>query len=1170
MIRRISTILILTTLLFALIAMTAFAAKSPNERQNNKVAIKIADYAFPDEYNYYPSSGEETRVSLDKTKSPAAGFGYKLGETHYEWQHNSTMGRQLIWGSDTECPWTLHADWMYLPSGLLVDRQILYNAWDGSAGVEIGIFDQFQGGGDYAGYPSIAVTGDNRAVVAAHNDVGTTGKYAIQAWWQFGCNQSLFSYTVALPDSLDECGNTALDLPGDDDYVWPKIAIQSPPDGEMVTHLIGSVFGGGSGQQAFGYFQKVGDNAGGDWTFGCAIDTIGNGESYDLSTGTEGEIGIVWQARLAEAGCDTCSENASSGDIGYDRLNGDLYMQVNRNYGRGILGAPYQPDAGQPNPNWWENRVNITRHVGDEQTGRNGFRPYSDLSAVFTTDNILHVAYIGMIWEYPDFGTYRCRLFHWSEDLGFDVDGIPNIRTVASAQWEVNICNPGAFKNNMAKMSISECDGKLYVMWVEYNSPNTTGNENHDDCAFRAFEEGGGDFSGAANGDLFVSVSADLGLTWDFPRNLTDTYGGPTGNPNGACDPGGTAGPCPAENWPSMTPYGTNYAVTMPDPSNLVDIDENPPYGGSYYLDVSYLDDIDPGGAVMDEGGWYNTDLLWIRFPCVEPVSAAGFVMGPTNFDYPSCVKHCEVEPVDVTVENTGNDGMTMTVFVEEDPSAFSGWLTATGFPSSIPSGFGNVATGSVNINAGGAICAEGTVVHVTGRVLFDHNAPTDVDTFFVDLIVADTCVLPSWDTIATNCTELIVGTNGNAGNGGAPGGKNLDYVDEGVGEWLAANAAAAPDVYLYDAGTIAGSFSDDDTMMYWGMFQVTIADNSAMLPLHDTTALARIPAHFTEVFADGFYTGLYTNGDSTLGFEAKWYANTDDAYSCGFVVKETKVYSLDGAAHDGLVLGEACDWDVPSDSSSSDNTSGTGGDLTPTISNLMYQQGTEWEDYNDTGSTGEDENGGWDETERYGAMYFLRGYSYDSEGKQTNIQTDPYGMYSASNAKYVYPYELGFNVDSLFKNHAQSGQTVSDSVDTDLHMGMTFLFQYNLAAGDTLYFYTAYLTNMNATVPTASGGVGIAQIAVDAMGFFETYLMHEEGCCVSPGDANHDGGVDISDLTYYVDYMFGGGPEPVCPEEFDNNNDCALDISDLTYYVDYMFGGGPDPEECMNCPGLH
>ena len=731
MIRRISTILILTTLLFALIAMTAFAAKSPNERQNNRAAIKIADYAFPDEYNYYPSSGEETRVSLDNTKSPAAGFGYKLGETHYEWQHNSTMGRQLIWGSDPACPWTLHADWMYLPSGVLVDRQILYNGWEGSAGAEIGIFDQFQGGGDYAGYPSIAVTGDNRAVVAAHNDVGTTGKYSITAWWQFGCNQSLFSYVAALPDALDECGNTALDDPGNDDYVWPKVAIQSPPDGDMVTHLIGSVFGGGSGQQAFGYFQKVGDNAGGTWTFGCAIDTIGNGESYDLSTGTDGEIGIVWQARLPEAGCDTCSENATSGDIGYDRLNGDLYMQVNRNYGRGILGTPYQPDAGQPNPNYWENRVNITRHVGDEMTGRNGFRPYSDLSAVFTTDNNLHVAYIGMVWEYPDFGTYRCRLFHWSEDLGFDVDGIPNIRTVASAQWEVNICNPGAFKENMAKMSISECDGKLYVMWVEYNSPNTTGNENHDDCAFRAFEEGGGDFGGAANGDLFISVSGDLGLTWDFPRNLTDTYGGPTGNPNGACDPAGTAGPCPAENWPSMTPYGSDYAVSLPDPANVVDIDENPPYSGSYYLDITYMDDIDPGGAIQEEGEWYNTDLLWIRIPCVEPVSAPGFVMSPTDFDYPSCVEHCETEVVEVTVENTGNDGMTMSVTPEEDASAYSGWLTVDGFPGTVPSGFGNLVTGDININAGGTICADGTVAHVTGRVLFDHNAPGDVDTFF-------------------------------------------------------------------------------------------------------------------------------------------------------------------------------------------------------------------------------------------------------------------------------------------------------------------------------------------------------------------------------------------------------------------------------------------------------
>ncbi|MFC1525041.1 dockerin type I domain-containing protein [Planctomycetota bacterium] len=61
------------------------------------------------------------------------------------------------------------------------------------------------------------------------------------------------------------------------------------------------------------------------------------------------------------------------------------------------------------------------------------------------------------------------------------------------------------------------------------------------------------------------------------------------------------------------------------------------------------------------------------------------------------------------------------------------------------------------------------------------------------------------------------------------------------------------------------------------------------------------------------------------------------------------------------------------------------------------------------------------------------------------------------------------------------------------------------------------------------------------------------------PGDVNGDGVLDISDLTYLVDYMFGGGPEPI--GDADMQNDGAWDISDLTYFVDYMFGGGPAPE---------
>jgi hypothetical protein len=80
----------------------------------------------------------------------------------------------------------------------------------------------------------------------------------------------------------------------------------------------------------------------------------------------------------------------------------------------------------------------------------------------------------------------------------------------------------------------------------------------------------------------------------------------------------------------------------------------------------------------------------------------------------------------------------------------------------------------------------------------------------------------------------------------------------------------------------------------------------------------------------------------------------------------------------------------------------------------------------------------------------------------------------------------------------------------------------------------------------------------LDFGGYFAT-----TGCCRLRGDNNHDGVQDISDLTFMVDYLFGGGPAPYCLDEGDCNTSGGIDISDLTYYVDYMFGGGPVPDPC-------
>jgi hypothetical protein len=65
-------------------------------------------------------------------------------------------------------------------------------------------------------------------------------------------------------------------------------------------------------------------------------------------------------------------------------------------------------------------------------------------------------------------------------------------------------------------------------------------------------------------------------------------------------------------------------------------------------------------------------------------------------------------------------------------------------------------------------------------------------------------------------------------------------------------------------------------------------------------------------------------------------------------------------------------------------------------------------------------------------------------------------------------------------------------------------------------------------------------------------------------GDAGQN--VDISDLIYLVEYMFGSGPAPDPFLSGDVNCDGTVDISDVIAMVDYMFGVGAAicPNNCM------
>lgn len=84
------------------------------------------------------------------------------------------------------------------------------------------------------------------------------------------------------------------------------------------------------------------------------------------------------------------------------------------------------------------------------------------------------------------------------------------------------------------------------------------------------------------------------------------------------------------------------------------------------------------------------------------------------------------------------------------------------------------------------------------------------------------------------------------------------------------------------------------------------------------------------------------------------------------------------------------------------------------------------------------------------------------------------------------------------------------------------------------------------------------------------SFSIGEGGCCVPPirGNVDNDTGdlIDISDLVYLVDFMFNGGPAPVCEDEADidgSGGPSPIDIADLVYLVDYMFNEGPEPVAC-------
>lgn len=154
-------------------------------------------------------------------------------------------------------------------------------------------------------------------------------------------------------------------------------------------------------------------------------------------------------------------------------------------------------------------------------------------------------------------------------------------------------------------------------------------------------------------------------------------------------------------------------------------------------------------------------------------------------------------------------------------------------------------------------------------------------------------------------------------------------------------------------------------------------------------------------------------------------------------------------------------------------------------------------------------------------------------------------------------PEWTAYDVDSLFNDcltyePGYSGQSAGWSGTVDAAFDLTGHISANHGIG-TIYYDVRWMFGSDSW-PNVSEGW-----------FVDDVLMKAAPTAAGPffirGDADNNGRVDISDMVYLQDYIFGGGPPPPPPcDRGDVNDDGAVDILDMNYLTNFIFSGGDEP----------
>jgi hypothetical protein len=135
----------------------------------------------------------------------------------------------------------------------------------------------------------------------------------------------------------------------------------------------------------------------------------------------------------------------------------------------------------------------------------------------------------------------------------------------------------------------------------------------------------------------------------------------------------------------------------------------------------------------------------------------------------------------------------------------------------------------------------------------------------------------------------------------------------------------------------------------------------------------------------------------------------------------------------------------------------------------------------------------------------------------------------------------------------------INESAQKEMMTGEQIKWQV-VSSGGSSGVSTSY--KLQTTIGQTATGPGTSTAYKVNQGFWQNFGS-TSGCCVKGGDANHDGKLNLLDVSYIINKLYRGGPDFFCVEEADAKADGKINLLDVSYIINGLYRGGPMP----TCP---